>query len=102
MIASGLTCRPYCSDRAELSRMMVGRDVEFAVQKAPAHPADVVLDVQNLTVASKVHKNNAVKNVSFQVHAGEIVCIAGIDGNGQSELVFGISGLERRTWNGQW
>ncbi len=80
--------------KAELSRMMVGRDVEFAVQKAPAHPADVVLDVQNLTVASKVHKNNAVKNVSFQVHAGEIVCIAGIDGNGQSELVFGISGLE--------
>ena len=80
--------------KAELSRMMVGRDVEFAVQKAPAHPADVVLDVQNLTVASKVHKNNAVKNVSFRVHAGEIVCIAGIDGNGQSELVFGISGLE--------
>ena len=80
--------------KAELSRMMVGRDVEFAVQKAPAHPTDVVLDVQNLTVASKVHKNNAVKNVSFQVHAGEIVCIAGIDGNGQSELVFGISGLE--------
>ena len=80
--------------KAELSRMMVGRDVEFAVQKAPAHPADVVLDVQNLTVASKVHKNNAVKNVSLQVHAGEIVCIAGIDGNGQSELVFGISGLE--------
>ena len=80
--------------KAELSRMMVGRDVEFAVQKTPAHPADVVLDVQNLTVASKVHKNNAVKNVSFRVHAGEIVCIAGIDGNGQSELVFGISGLE--------
>ncbi len=80
--------------KAELSRMMVGRDVEFAVQKTPAHPADVVLDVQNLTVASKVHKNNAVKNVSFQVHAGEIVCIAGIDGNGQSELVFCISGLE--------
>ena len=80
--------------KAELSRMMVGRDVEFAVQKTPAHPTDVVLDVQNLTVASKVHKNNAVKNVSFRVHAGEIVCIAGIDGNGQSELVFGISGLE--------
>ena len=80
--------------KAELSRMMVGRDVEFAVQKKPSTPGDVVLDVENLTVASKVHKNNAVKNVSFQVHAGEIVCIAGIDGNGQSELVFGISGLE--------
>ena len=66
--------------KAELSRMMVGRDVEFAVTKGEAHPAEVVLDVKNLTVPSKVHKNNAVKNVSFQVHAGEIVCVAGIDG----------------------
>ena len=82
------------TNKAELSRMMVGRDVEFAVQKGEAHPAEVVLDVKNLTVPSKVHRNNAVKNVSFQVHAGEIVCIAGIDGNGQSELIYGISGLE--------
>ena len=81
--------------KAELSRMMVGRDVEFAVQKQEAKPADVVLEVSGLTVASKVHKNNAVKDVSFQVRAGEIVCIAGIDGNGQSELVYGISGLEK-------
>ena len=81
----------------ELSRMMVGRDVEFAGQKEPAKPADVVLDVQNLSVASKLSKKDAVNNVSFQVHAGEIVCIAGIDGNGQSELVFGISGLESVT-----
>ena len=78
----------------DLSRMMVGRDVEFAVQKTPAQPKDVVLDVQNLSVTSKVSKKNAVNNVTFQVRAGEIVCIAGIDGNGQSELVFGISGLE--------
>ena len=82
------------SSKDELSRMMVGRDVEFAVQKEPAKPTDVVLDVKGMTVASKVHKNNAVKDVSFQVRAGEIVCIAGIDGNGQSELVYGISGLE--------
>jgi len=78
----------------DLSRMMVGRDVEFAVQKKPAHPKDVVLDVQNMSVASKVSKKMAVNDVTFQVRAGEIVCIAGIDGNGQSELVFGISGLE--------
>jgi len=78
----------------DLSRMMVGRDVEFAVQKTPAQPTDVVLDVKNLSVASKVSKKMAVSDVSFQVRAGEIVCIAGIDGNGQSELVFGISGLE--------
>ena len=83
------------TSKDELSRMMVGRDVEFAVQKVEAKPADVVLEVQGLTVASKVHKNNAVKGVSFQVRAGEIVCIAGIDGNGQSELVYGISGLEK-------
>jgi len=83
------------TSKDELSRMMVGRDVEFAVQKVEAKPADVVLDVQGLTVASKVHKNNAVKGVSFQVRSGEIVCIAGIDGNGQSELVYGISGLEK-------
>ena len=82
-----------CS-KDDLSRMMVGRDVEFAVQKTPAQPKDVVLDVKSLSVASKVSKKNAVNNVTFQVRAGEIVCIAGIDGNGQSELVFGISGLE--------
>ena len=78
----------------DLSRMMVGRDVEFAVQKTPAQPKAVVLDVKNLSVASKVSKKNAVNDVTFQVRAGEIVCIAGIDGNCQSELVFGISGLE--------
>ena len=82
------------SSKDELSRMMVGRDVEFAVQKEPAKPTDVILDVKNMTVASKIHKNNAVKDVSFQVRAGEVVCIAGIDGNGQSELVYGLSGLE--------
>ena len=80
--------------KEELSRMMVGRDVEFVVAKDPAKPTDVVLNVQGMTVASKAHHNNAVKNVSFQVRKGEIVCIAGIDGNGQTELVYGLSGLE--------
>ncbi|MBR6451894.1 MAG: ABC transporter ATP-binding protein [Lachnospiraceae bacterium] len=80
--------------KEELSRMMVGRDVEFAVKKEDAKPGDVILDVKDMTVASKMHKNNAVKDVSFTVHAGEIVCIAGIDGNGQTELVYGLTGLE--------
>ena len=80
--------------KAELSRMMVGRDVEFAVQKEEARPDQVVLDVKNLTMASKLSKKNSVIDVSFQVRAGEIVCIAGIDGNGQTELIYGISGLE--------
>ena len=82
------------SSKDELSRMMVGRDVEFAVQKTESKPADVVLDIKGMSVVSKLSKKNAVNDVSFQVRAGEIVCIAGIDGNGQSELVFGISGLE--------
>ena len=82
------------TDQKELSRMMVGRDVQLVVDKEPANPGEVVLDVENITVASKVHDNNAVRNVSFQVRSGEIVCIAGIDGNGQTELVYGLSGLE--------
>ena len=77
-----------------LSAMMVGRDVNFVVEKAPVEQGDVVLDGQHMTVASEHHKNNAVNDVSFQVRRGEIVCIAGIDGNGQTELVYGLSGLE--------
>lgn len=79
---------------AELSAMMVGRDVSFHVEKKECTPGDVLLSVEDMTVASKVHKNNAVKNVSLKVHAGEIVCIAGIDGNGQTEFVHGLTGLE--------
>ncbi len=78
----------------ELSAMMVGRDVNFHVAKGPSQPGDVVLDIQHMTVASKLHKKNAVHDVSLQVRRGEIVCIAGIDGNGQSEFVYGLTGLE--------
>lgn len=78
----------------ELSAMMVGRNVNFHVEKKESVPGEVVLDIENMTVASKVHKNNAVKNVSLKVRRGEIVCIAGIDGNGQTEFVYGLTGLE--------
>jgi len=81
--------------KEELSEMMVGRQVKFEVDKDEAVPGDVVLNVENLCVESKIHKKLAVKDVSFQVHAGEIVCIAGIDGNGQTELVYGLTGLEK-------
>lgn len=81
--------------KEELSEMMVGRHVKFEVDKDDAKPEDVVLDVENLCVESKIHKKLAVKDVSFRVHSGEIVCIAGIDGNGQTELVYGITGLEK-------
>ena len=85
------------TSKQELSNMMVGRPVQLQVQKDDAKPADVVLDVQDMSVASKLHKHNAVKGVSFQARAGEILCIAGIDGNGQTELVYGLTGLERVT-----
>ena len=78
----------------KLSAMMVGRDVNFVVEKKPVKPGKVILDVQNMTVASKRHKNNAVNGVSLTVREGEIVCIAGIDGNGQTEFVYGLTGLE--------
>ncbi len=81
------------TNKDELSRMMVGRDVNFVVDKTPSKPGDTVLAIKNMSVASKVHNNLAVKNVSFDIHSGEIVCIAGIDGNGQSEFIQGLTGL---------
>lgn len=79
--------------KEQLSNMMVGRDVKFAVDKTPAIPGDVVLDVRGLSVKSQLHKKDAVHRVSFAVRRGEIVCIAGIDGNGQSELIYALTGL---------
>lgn len=82
------------TDKQSLSNMMVGRPVQLEVCKAEAKPGDTVLHVENLTVPAKGSKKNAVNGVSFDVRAGEILCIAGIDGNGQSELVYGLTGLE--------
>ena len=78
-----------------LSAMMVGRQVELTIDKAPAKPGEVVLEVSHLTVPSKVHKGNAVKDVSFTVRRGEILCLAGIEGNGQTQLVHALTGLSR-------
>ena len=83
--------------KEELSRMMVGRDVQLQVDKKPAAPGEVVLDVQNVTMHNAQHKKDAVKNVSFQVRGGEIVCLAGIEGNGQTEFVYAVTGLEKST-----
>ena len=79
----------------ELSEMMVGRAVKLSVDKTEANPLDVVLDVKNIVVKSKVHKKNSVNNVSINVRKGEIVCIAGIEGNGQTEFVNAITGLDK-------
>ncbi len=83
--------------KEELSRMMVGREVSFAVEKKLASPGEAVLKVSNITVPSKLHKNNAVKDVSFTVRAGEIVCLAGIEGNGQNEFTYALTGLEKQS-----
>ena len=81
----------------ELSRMMVGRDVQLTVSKQESHPGDAILKVDGLTVPSKIHKNDAVKNASLEVRSGEIVCLAGIEGNGQTEFVYALTGLEKPT-----
>ena len=75
-----------------LAEMMVGRAVEFEIEKAPANIGDVVLSIQNLSVADGTG-HLKVKNLSVDVHRGEIVGIAGVDGNGQTELLYGLSGL---------
>ncbi len=85
------------TNKQDLSTMMVGRPVQLEVDKTPAKPGEEVLRIENMCVASHLHKRNAVNNVSFSVRAGEIVCIAGIDGNGQTELVHGLSGLDKVT-----
>ncbi|MBT3319909.1 MAG: ABC transporter ATP-binding protein [Clostridia bacterium] len=76
-----------------MSELMVGRKVQLQVDKEPASPTDVVLNVKNLTVKTKRSKKNKLTNVSFEAKSGEIVCIAGIDGNGQKELVYALTGL---------
>jgi simple sugar transport system ATP-binding protein len=79
--------------KEELSEMMVGRKVNLSVEKIERRPGKTVLKVENLTVKSKTHGKALVNNASFEVRAGEIVCIAGIDGNGQQELVYAITGM---------
>ena len=79
----------------ELSNMMVGRPVQLQVTKDEAKPTDEILRLENFTVASRTHKGDAVKKVNMSVKRGEIVCIAGIDGNGQTEFVRGLAGLDK-------
>lgn len=83
----------------QLAEMMVGRQVVFKTEKTTAHPKDVVLNIENLTVQDN-RGIDRVKDLSLAVRAGEIVGIAGIDGNGQSELIEAITGL-RKVKSGQ-
>lgn len=82
------------TSKEEMSEMMVGRKVNLNVYKKEQQAGDTVLEVKNLTIKDQIHAGkNAVSNVSFTARKGEIITIAGIDGNGQSELVYGITGL---------
>ena len=81
------------ASKEEMSEMMVGRKVDFVVEKKEMKPLGTALSVRDMTIRSKRTGKNVVDHVSFDVKRGEIVCIAGIDGNGQSELVYGITGL---------
>ena len=87
----GLTT-PTETDERGLATMMVGRDVNFVVDKDPAKPGDVVLEVANLYVED-ARGLTSVKNVSFEVRAGEILAVAGVQGNGQTELVEALTGM---------
>lgn len=79
---------------AELASLMVGRQVEFKTVKTPANPKDVILNVQKLVVED-YRGVEMVKSLDLNVRQGEIVGIAGIDGNGQSELIEAITGLRK-------
>ena len=83
----------------ELATKMVGHSVQLVVEKTPPQPKEVVLDIQDLYVKNEKGLN-AVKNLNLQVRAGEIVGIAGIDGNGQQELTDAINNI-RKTYRGK-
>jgi simple sugar transport system ATP-binding protein len=80
------------TNAAELARLMVGREVLLRIDKPDAKPADIVLDVQHVSITGRDGASR-VNGVSFNVRAGEIVGIAGIEGNGQTELIEALSGL---------
>ncbi|GAA0356342.1 ABC transporter ATP-binding protein [Bacillus horti] len=82
------------TSEAQMAEMMVGRHVSFGVEKKEAKVGDVVLKVDGLSIKD-ASKNMAVKDLSLEVRAGEILGIAGVEGNGQSELIEGITGLKK-------
>jgi simple sugar transport system ATP-binding protein len=83
---------PRQTTKEELAELMVGRPVDLLVDKDPAQPGDVVLSVRDLVVRDE-RQHTAVDHVSFEVRSGEIVGIAGVQGNGQTELVEALTGL---------
>lgn len=78
----------------DMASMMVGRDVSFEVEKCECQPGDVILKLENVTIEND-KQYNVVNDVSFEVRSGEVYGLAGIEGNGQTDLVYGITGLEK-------
>ena len=87
---------PKTATESQIAEMMVGRPVQLTVEKNSAKAGDVVLKVTDLTVLDADGRTH-VENVSFEVHAGEIVGVAGVQGNGQTELVEALTGLRKAT-----
>ena len=85
---------PPTASESELAEMMVGRSVKLVVDKEPAEPGDAVMSVEHLTVVDP-RGHQVVKDVSFEAHAGEVLAIAGVQGNGQTELIKSLMGLIR-------
>lgn len=79
--------------KEQLSKMMVGRNIDFVVKKQAAMPQETILKVENLNYLKKGATKKTLSNINFEVKGGEIVGLAGIEGNGQSELVFALSGM---------
>jgi general nucleoside transport system ATP-binding protein len=88
--------RPPSTSSVELASLMVGRSVQLRVSKEPARPGEVVLDVKDLSVYGE-RGEQSVRDVSFEVRAGEILGVAGVQGNGQTELAEALMGLRPST-----
>jgi general nucleoside transport system ATP-binding protein len=88
--------KPASTSEAELANLMVGHAIHLGVDRSPAKPAQVILSVQGLSVVD-AHGHMTVQDVSFDVRAGEIVTIAGVQGNGQTELIRALIGLDPAT-----
>jgi general nucleoside transport system ATP-binding protein len=86
------TVEPSTVNPEKLASMMVGREVNLVVRKKPAQPGEIALEVKNLFVRDE-RKHMTVNGVSFDVHKGEVLGVAGVQGNGQTELVYALTGL---------
>ncbi len=98
IMRAGRDCGVFAVDQIseeEISRLMVGSDVKLTVEKPPATPGDIVIKATELTM-TRQNRTYAVDHISFSVRKGEILCFAGVEGNGQRETVRCLTGLEKK------